>query len=161
MGSLYKIIAKLLANKLKRVVRNLVSRSQTTFVSDRHIQDGIVVLKEIVDLEKRQKRKCLLLRVDFKKAYDNINWGFLKYVLKRSDFGERWLKWMDTCIFHWTLSVIVNGSPTSDFVIGKCLKQGGPLSSFLFSLVAEGLAKLMSKAMERGAFKGFKVNGVL
>lgn len=96
-----------------------------------------------------------MLKVDFEKANDNVNWGFLKYVLRRCGFDDKWLKCIDSCICHCILSVLVNKSPTKYFASEKGLRQGDSLSPFLFSLVVEGLAKMMSKAVEGGAFKGF------
>lgn len=100
----------------------------------------------------------MLLKVDFEKAFDNVNWNFMKYVLKRLGFGEKWLKWIDSCVCNASLSVLVNGSPTHDFPIGKDLRQGDPFSLFLFTLVTEGLAKIVKQVVSIGAFKGFNLN---
>lgn len=71
--SLYKIIAELLANKLRLVVGKLVSNFQTVFIPGRQIQDGIVVLNKLIAYARRKRKKCLLLKVDFAKAYENVN----------------------------------------------------------------------------------------
>ncbi|MCI19814.1 LINE-1 reverse transcriptase like, partial [Trifolium medium] len=73
-------------------------------------------------------------------------------------FSEGWLKWIRTCIFQSSMSILVNGSPTEDFNVRRCLRQGDPLSPFLFLIVAEGLAGMMRRAVEIGRFKGFHVN---
>ena len=70
---------------------------------------------------------------------------------------EKLLQWMRTCIFSSTMSVLVNGSPTDDFVVGKGLRQGDPLALFLFHIAAKGLTRLTRKAAETGVFRGFKV----
>ncbi|XP_058734104.1 uncharacterized protein LOC131605811 [Vicia villosa] len=158
VGCLYKIIAKVLANRLKRVVDKLISKTQTAFIPGRHIQDGMVVLNEVVDFAKRNKRSCLVLKVDFEKAYDNVNWSFLLYMLSRFGFGEKWLRWMKACICSSSMSVLVNGSPTKDFMAEKGLKQGDPLSPFLFTIVTEGLARMVAMAKDRGVFSGFRVS---
>lgn len=87
MSFLYKIIAKVMSNRLKKSIGKLVSKFQTAFVPGRPIQDGIVVLNELVDMAGRNKRRCIILKFDFKKAYNNVNWNFLLYILKRCDFG--------------------------------------------------------------------------
>lgn len=112
------------------------------------------MLNELVDLAKRNKKICLVLKVDFEKTYDNVNWNLFLYMLQRCGFGEKWLKWIKACVCNVSLSILVNGSPTKDFVAEKGLRHGDPFSQFLFTLVTDGLAKLMAKAMELGVFKG-------
>lgn len=98
------------------------------------------------------------MNVNFEKAYDNVDWGFLKYILTRSGFGANWVRCMLACVYNSTTSVLVNGSPTSDFALEKGLKQGDLLSPFLFILVADGLSMMVPKAAASGALKGFRVN---
>ncbi|XP_058732732.1 uncharacterized protein LOC131604303 [Vicia villosa] len=157
VGCLYKIIAKLLANRLKKVVGKLVSQTQTAFIPGRQIQDGVLVLNEVLDYAKRFKRKCMVLKVDFEKAYNNVNWKFLLDTLRRFGFGVRWVRWIEACVCNASLSVLINGSPTADFFMEKGLRQGDPLSPFLFTLVTEGLAMLIKEATAVGAFEGFEI----
>ncbi|CAJ2651715.1 unnamed protein product [Trifolium pratense] len=161
IGSLYKILSKILANRLKRVLGKLISKCQSAFLPQRQILDGVVVLNEVMDLAKRSKDSCMLFKVDFERAYDTVSWGFLERMMIKMGFSEGWLNWMRACIFQSSMSVLVNGSPTEDFIIGRGLRQGDPLSPFLFLIVAEGLAGMMKKAVSIGKFKGFKVNANL
>ncbi|MCI37832.1 LINE-1 reverse transcriptase like, partial [Trifolium medium] len=78
-------------------------------------------------------------------------------MMKTMGFAEGWLKWMKTCIFESSMSVLVNGSPTAEFKVSKGLRQGDPLSLFLFLIVAEGLTGLVNEAVDIGRFHGFKV----
>ncbi|XP_058733800.1 uncharacterized protein LOC131605468 [Vicia villosa] len=85
VGYLYKILAKLLANRLKRVIGKLVSNNQSAFIEGRNIMDGVLVVNEVLDLAKRDKRSCVVLKVDFEKAYDRV----LTALMKRSkELGE-------------------------------------------------------------------------
>ncbi|CAJ2667257.1 unnamed protein product [Trifolium pratense] len=158
VGCLYKILSKVLAARLKKVIGKLISDCQTAFVPNRQILDGVLVVNELIDFAKRRKDNCLLLKVDFERAYDTVNWNFLEYMMRRMGFAQRWLKWMRACIFTSSMSVLVNGSPTVDFVVGKGLRQGDPLYPFLFLIVAEGLTRLMQKAVDNGNYHGFKVH---
>src|SRR3954465_14941296 len=88
---------------------------QTAFIEGRNIVDGILVVNEVLDLAKREKRSCVVLKVDFEKAYDRLSWNFVRYIFKRMGFGSRWLRWMECCIFTNSLYVLVNGSATKDF----------------------------------------------
>ncbi|CAJ2631177.1 unnamed protein product [Trifolium pratense] len=161
VGSLYKIISKVLATRLKKVLGNLISKCQSAFLPNRQILDGVLVVNELIDLAKRKKDKCLLLKVDFERAYDTVNWDYLSFMMKRMGFSQGWMKWMRACVFNSSMSVLVNGSPTEDFSVSKGLRQGDPLSPFLFLIAAEGLARLMQKAVDIGSFHSYKVSDAL
>jgi hypothetical protein len=158
IGSLYKVVSKVLANRLKSVLGKLISKCQSAFLPHRQILDGVVVLNEIIDLAKRRKNACFLFKVDFERAYDTVSWSFLENMMIKMGFAEGWLKWMRACIFESSMSVLVNGSPTNYFKVGRGLRQGDPLSPFLFLIVAEGLAGMIRRAVQIGKFKGFQVN---
>ncbi|PNX99941.1 cysteine-rich receptor-like protein kinase, partial [Trifolium pratense] len=161
IGSLYKILSKILANRLKRVLGKLISNGQSAFLPHRQIFDGVVVLNEVIDLAKRRKDKCMFFKVDFERAYDSVSWGFLDRMMTLMGFSAEWMSWMRACIFESSMSILVNGSPTDDFKVGRGLRQGDPLSPFLFLIVAEGLAGMMNKAVDIGKFKGFSINANL
>lgn len=158
VGSLYKILAKLQATRLKKVNGKLVSPKQSIFISGRNILDGMLMVNETIDLAKREGRKCLALKIDFEKAYDCVSWNFLRFMLGNIGFSEKWMKWMETCIFTNSMSVLINGSVTEDFIIERGLRQGDPLSPFLFVLAMDGLTKLVEKAVDLGVYTGFKVS---
>jgi hypothetical protein len=136
---------------------SVVASTQSTFVKGRNLVDGVMVVNEVIDLAKKMGRACLVLKVDFEKAYDSVDWGFLEYMLRRFGFGEKWIDWIKACVFAGNLLVLVNGSPTSEINIQRDLKQGDPLAPFLFLLVAEGFGGLMRSAVEKNLFKGFGV----
>jgi hypothetical protein len=73
VGSLYKILAKVLANRLRLVVGNVISETQTTFVKDRQILDGILIANEVVDEARKLNKELLLFKVDFEKAYHSVD----------------------------------------------------------------------------------------
>jgi hypothetical protein len=157
LGSLYKIVAKVLATRLGTVMDKLISRNQSAFIKGRLLVDGVLTINEVVDLAKRAREKCMIFKVDFAKAYDSVNWNFLVYMLKRFGFAEKWIAWMKACVCAGNLSVLVNGSPTTEVNISRGLKQGDPLAPFLFLLVVEGLGLLMSRAVSLGFFKPFAI----
>jgi hypothetical protein len=157
VGSLYKILAKVLANRLRMVIGSVISESQTAFVKDRQILDGILIANEVVDEARKTKKELLLFKVDFEKAYDSVDWGYLDAVMGKMAFPPLWRKWMRECICTATASVLVNGSPTEEFPFQRGLRQGDPLSPFLFLVVAEGLNVMMSTMVERDQFVGYSV----
>jgi hypothetical protein len=159
LGSLYKLIAKVLASRLSSVMGSIIASSQSAFIKGRQLMDGVVVMNEIIDYARRAKKECLIFKIDFSKAYDSVEWPFLEYMLKRFGFNDQWCSWIIACVFAGNLSVLVNGVPTEEISISKGLKQGDPLAPFLFLLVAEGLGGLMKRAVELQKFKGFSFGG--
>jgi len=168
VGRLYKILAKVLANRLRKVMSTVISDSQSAFVKDRQILDGILIANEVVDeavnikpLEKISlspvKKDFLLFKVDFEKAYDSMDWGYLDSIMGRMSFPTMWRKWMNECVCTVTTSILVNGCPTDEFDLRRGLRQGDPLSPFLFLIAAEGLNVMMSEAVNHNLFTGYSV----
>ncbi|CAJ2657018.1 unnamed protein product [Trifolium pratense] len=157
VGCLYKILAKVLANRLRLVIGSVISEAQTAFVKDRQILDGILVANEVVDEAQRSKKELMLFKVDFEKAYDSVDWGYLDDIMERMSFPVLWRKWIRECVCTATASVLVNSSPTDEFPLRRGLRQGDPLSPFLFLLAAEGLNVLMEAMVARNLFTGYNI----
>ncbi|KAK3225502.1 hypothetical protein Dsin_005364 [Dipteronia sinensis] len=100
------------------------------------------------------KDSGLLIKLDFEKAYDNVDHEFLDSMMKGMGFGEKRRQWMRSCISTPMLSVLVNRSHTSQFTVEKGLRQGYPLSHFLFNIVIDGLNCLIGKAVDLGLVRG-------
>ncbi|GJY30473.1 RNA-directed DNA polymerase, eukaryota [Tanacetum coccineum] len=154
IGSVYKVITKILANRLSTVISDLVSNTQSAFVKDRQILDGPFILNEALAWCKRKKSQALIFKVDFAKAYDSVRWDFLLDVLQAYGFGSRWCSWIRGIFSSNMASILVNGSPTVEFPILCGLKQGDPLAPLLFILVMESLHISVSRAVNDGVFKG-------
>lgn len=147
IGSYYKVVAKVLARRLKRVVGKLVDDVQSAFIEGRYILDGILIANETVDYMRKKKEKFLIFKIYFEKAYDSLNWVYLDEVLGKMGFGVKWRKWMRACLQSASISLLANGSPTEEFRMERGVRQSDPLSSFLFILAAEGLNAIMKEAM--------------
>ncbi|GJV91786.1 RNA-directed DNA polymerase, eukaryota [Tanacetum coccineum] len=158
IGSIYKIIAKILANRLVMVLGDLVSDTQSAFVKDRQILDGPFILNELVQWCKKKKKQSMVFKVDFEKAYDCVRWDFIDSILKKFGFGAKWCNWIGGCLRSSRGSVLVNGSPTVEFQFFKGLKQGDPLSPFLFILVMESLHVSFQRVVDAGLFSGIKLD---
>lgn len=95
--------------------------------------------------------------MDIEKAYDNVNWKFLLYVLERMGFGVKWRNWMKFCISTVRMSILVNETPAGFFPTWRVLRQGDHLSPLLFLLVMEALSRMLSRAVLGGLTLGFEV----
>ena len=110
VGGLYKILAKVIANRLKRVVRKVVSEAQNAFVEGRQILDVALIANEVVDTMLRRKESEVLCKLDIEKVYDHLDWDFLLKVMTKMGFGSTWTSWISWCISSTTFLVMVNGS---------------------------------------------------
>ena len=159
LGCLYKLLAKVLARRLAAVMNFIISTSQSTFLKGRNLVDGVLVVNELVDYAKKAKKECLIFKVDFEKAYDSVDWGFLEYMMRRVGMCDKWVAWIKACVFGSTMFVLVNGNMTEEISIHRGLKQGDLLAPFLFFLVAEGFSGLMRNAVAENLFHGFDFGG--
>ncbi|XP_028125789.1 uncharacterized protein LOC114322644 [Camellia sinensis] len=157
VGSLYKILTKVLSSRLKAVIPQIISENQSAFIGGRNILDGMLVANEVVDSWKKSRKKGLILKLDFEKAYDTMNWEFLFSMMKNFGFGGIWVEWIRVCITSVRLSVLVNGAPTEEFSPQRGLRQGDSPSPFSFNIATEGLSILLSRALDLGLIKWVKI----
>lgn len=101
-----------------------------------------------------KRKKLLLLKIDFPKAFDCLNWEFLDSTLMQMNFSAKWRRWIRGCLSSAAISISVNGSPTQEFSMQRGLRQGDPLSPFLFIIATEALHVMMMEANQKGIFKG-------
>nr|GEV27004.1 putative RNA-directed DNA polymerase, eukaryota, reverse transcriptase zinc-binding domain protein [Tanacetum cinerariifolium] len=158
IGSLYKIITKILASHLVYVLGELVSETQSAFIADRQILDGPFILNEVIQWCSSKKKQAIIFKVDFEKAYDSVRWDFLDEILSKFSFGHKWRMWIQSCLTSSRGSIIINGSPTEEFQFYKGLKQGDLLSLFLFILIMESLHLSFQRVVDAGMFKGIQLS---
>ncbi|GKC76929.1 RNA-directed DNA polymerase, eukaryota [Tanacetum coccineum] len=161
IGSLYKVITKILASRLSMVISDLISDVQSAFLPNRQILDGPFIINEILARCKAKKQQAMIFKVDFAKAYDSIRWDFLDDVLASFGFGSKWRSWIRGSLSSGRASILVNGSPTTEFQFFRGLKQGDPLAPFLFLLIMEAFHLSFNRATDAGIFKGLKIDSSL
>jgi hypothetical protein len=142
---LYKCITKILANRLRSCLSDLISFNQTAFVKGRIISENILLAQELVKGYHKNKGKArCAIKVDLKKAYDSVEWNFILMCLLAVGCPARFVNSVRECITTLRLSIALNGSLVGYFKGGKGLRQGDPLSPYLFVLAMEVFTKLMS-----------------
>ncbi|KAL4573164.1 hypothetical protein LXL04_019961 [Taraxacum kok-saghyz] len=146
IGVQFKVIAKLLANKIASILHGVIGGEQSAFLKGRQILDGPLIMSELVSCFKKRKKKLLIFKVDFEKAYDSV--------LVFLGFGNTWRRWVQALFRNARSSVLVNSSPTDEFQLFRGLRQGNPLSPFLFIIVMEGLHVAMEDVVSHQMFLG-------
>ncbi|KAH9790374.1 reverse transcriptase domain-containing protein [Citrus sinensis] len=157
---LYKIIAKMLANRLKLVLDSVISDSQSAFVPGRAITDNILISAEIMHFLKRKrqgKKGVAALKIDMAKAYDRVEWDFLKAMMSKMGFADEWVQLVMLCVTTVSYSVLRDDKEVGPIIPRRGLRQGDPLSPYLFLLCAEGFSSLIAKYEKAGLIHGVQV----
>ena len=136
----YKILTKLLANRLQRVLPYLISEDQAGCLKNRFIGENIRKIIDIFENTYSKKDPGLAIFIDFEKAFDTVSWQFLFKTLTRFNFGNNFIWWIQTIYNQPLCSVINNGHASDFFEITRGIRQGCPLSALLFIIVAEVMA---------------------
>ena len=157
--SVYKILAKVLANHLRVVLDQLISENQNSFEGGRQILDSVFIANECVDSRRKSRVPGVICKLDMEKAYDHVNWEALLYLLNRMGFGVKWCKWIRTCISTIQFSVLINGSLADFFGSSRGLRQGDPLSPLLFLIMMEVFSRMLRRVEGAGLIRGFNLEG--
>jgi hypothetical protein len=130
------------------------------FLKGRRIQDVIGTTHESLHSIKKKKLKALVLKLDLRKAFDCVDWEFLRLILLKIGLGIHMTNWIMSCVSTSSFVVLINGEATDFFRSGRGVRQGCPLSPLLFILVMEGLNRLLKHSFEEGLITGIRISRV-
>lgn len=151
-NGLYKIFSKAIVFRMKNSLNLLVSFNQSAFIPGRLITDNILIAKELFHSMKHKtsNRGSMAVKLDMAKAYDRVEWLFVHNLFIRMGFDTVWVSRIMRCIFAVTFSFLVNGNPSQVVVPSRGLRQGDPLSPYIFILITEGLFRTIHQRMMEG-----------
>ncbi|GJV35267.1 putative RNA-directed DNA polymerase [Tanacetum coccineum] len=143
---LYKCISKIITNRIIDGLKEIVSENQSDFIPGRRISDNILITQELMHNYHRNRGppRCAF-KVDIQKAYDTVDWKFLDYILRCYGFHHKMVKWIMTCVTTASFSICINGDIHGFFKGKRGLRQGDPLSPYLFTLVMEVLTLITKR----------------
>jgi hypothetical protein len=150
----FKIITKVLTNRICVVADRIIKPSQTVFMSGWNILEGVIILHEFTYELYRKNLDGIILKFDFEKAYDKVKWNFLQQAMRIKGFSPKWCAWIQKIVSGGHVGVRVNDDIWPFFSTHKGLWQGDPLSPILFNIVADMLAMLFARAKEENQFNG-------
>jgi len=153
----YKIISKVIANRIKPLLPSLISEQQTGYVEGRQILNNIIQAHEVIHSVKRNKQAGMIIQLDLAKAYDKLSWSYVRAIHRFFGFNQNWIRWVMELVTMTGFSILPNGAPLRTFTPSRGLRQGDPFSPFLFILMMEGLGRAIKMANAEGRIQGIKL----
>lgn len=150
----FKILSKILTFRVEPILQRLIDNHQSAFLKDRYILDNVLLSHEVIHHYKHTDQQGVVVKIDFEKAYDKINWNYLLHVMQIRGFDSKWITWMASWLISSQTCVSINGSLTPYFFCKRGVRQGDPLSPYLFNLAADSLSKMFHIGREQGFLIG-------
>ena len=157
----YKLVSKAIVIRLKKFLPDLVTENQSAFVPGRQITDNALIAMELFHTMKYRnkcRRGVIAMKLDMSKAYDRVEWGFLKKLLLTMGFDGRWVNLIMHCVTSVNYSFVINGRVKGAVRPSRGLRQGDPLSPYLFILVADAFSRMLLTAVQEKRIHGAKAS---
>ena len=134
-----KIVSKVLAIRLKKVISNLVSSDQTAYVPGRYIRESERLTSDLLEYTNIHNLPGYMVTIDIEKAFDSVDYTFLLCALRKFGFGSNFIKWVKIILNRQESCIMNNGHSTGYFALSSGTRQGDPISAYIFILVMEVL----------------------
>jgi hypothetical protein len=154
---IYKMVSKVLANRLKLILPHIISSTQSAFIPGRLITDNVLAAYETLHTMHANmwgRQGYMAVKIDMSKAYDRVEWEFLRSVMSNLGFDPRWIRLIMMCVTTANYEVLVNGIPAGRINPTRGIRQGDPISPYLFLICAEALSAMLTKADNEGVLRG-------
>jgi len=147
---IYKIISKVIVNRIKPLLDRIISPYQSSFIPGRSIHHNIIVAKEMVHTMSKMKgqKTFMSIKIDLEKAYDRLNWNFVKNFLEECKFPLQIIQMIHHCISSLSYKIMWNGEKTNTFYPSRGIRQGDPLCPYLFVICMDKLSHMIADQVE-------------
>jgi hypothetical protein len=156
----YKIVSKCMVNRLRPLLQEIIAPTQSAFIPGHMITDNALIAFECLHAIRQGNKECKefgAYKLDLSKAYDRVDWNNLEGAMRRLGFQCKWIRWVMECVTTVQYSVRFNNVPLAQFKPSRSLRQGDPLSPYLFLFKADGLSKLLQHEVSRGSLSELRV----
>lgn len=151
--TLYKCITQILANRRQAVLPSIIGPSQSAFIKGRSIMDNTLLMQELVrDYHRDQGPPRCAIKLDIMKAYYRVDWDFLIAVVTHMEFPLQYIHWVSACASTPRFSIVINGELKGFFLGRRGLRQGDPISPYLFLLVMDAFSFILQSRIGQGGF---------
>lgn len=150
----------MLSIRLKPILESIISENQSAFIPGRAISDNVLITHEMLHYLKMSQAqvKCTMaVKTDMSKVYDRVEWSFLAQVMQKLGFHDIWVNWIVQCISTVSYSYLIKDKAMGAVTPQRGIRQGDPLSPYLFILCGEVLSRLCTRAKKNGTLHGIKV----
>jgi hypothetical protein len=157
---IYKIVSKCMVNRLRPLLQDIISPNQSAFIPGRMITDNALIAFEClhaINTNSDSRSEYCAYKLDLSKAYDRVDWGFLNSVLLKLGFQSSWVHRVMACVSSVRYQIRFNGALTAPFTPSRGLRQGDPLSPYLFLFVADGLSKLINRKVQQNLLQELRI----
>lgn len=153
----YKLITKVIANRLRHILPKVIPENQGGFIHGRHLVDNFTLVQEAILSSQQRKEQVMAIKLDLANAFDRVNHSFLLNVLKKFGFGARFINWIRACISEPWIAPLVNGRSAGFFKATRGLRQGCPMSPLLFLIQASVLSFHLNNQMQEQEISGISI----
>ncbi|KAJ1704376.1 hypothetical protein LUZ63_004155 [Rhynchospora breviuscula] len=156
---MYRLVMKLIANRLKPHIKNIIAQEQNAFIKGRSITDNLIMVKEILHSfsQSNFKQHAFLLKADVNKAFDKLNWSFLSMAMRHLNIPSKIMHIMVSSYSRARITININGKGDGFLTPTQGLRQGCPMSPYIFIISMEILSRMLHMALQVGSIKGVKV----
>lgn len=156
----YKAVTKVIVNRLKPILPSMISPMQCSFFPHRQSTDNIIIVQEMLHSMRKKQGNTgyMAIKIDFEKAYDRLRWSFIHDSLIEMKLPQTMIKVIMQCISSAKLQILWNGEPTDSFTSTRGIRQGDPLSPYIYVICMERLSHLIENAVSNGAWKAVRAS---
>jgi hypothetical protein len=157
---IYKLLTKVIARRLKPILPTIISLEKSGYVEGRQILDSVILSHEVIHSLQKTKTPGILLKLDLSKAFDKISSDYMWGMLLALVFDKLWVTWILNLTSLAFFSILINGVPSRPFSPSRGIRQGDPLSPFLFIIMAKGLSRSIHAVVANNLLIGLPLHGI-